>query len=359
MTASPIRSSTERAAFRRAKSAPYVQLDMDGERSRQPLSPSSPKPSHGSVLVQPSLNSLENAHGSQSAEELGWHEPDDRAIHGYGMTKATWAAAEDHELLSAVRAWGTLWPVVAAQLPGRTPDAVRNRWHRLRHQTKAAAHGGSALATEGSADETSPVQGGGDALVAAGDTHPDSPPSGSSLGRSALAEAPHPERGVHARACWTAHEDDVIMDGVRRHGCKWRQIAAALPNRSDSSVRNRWMRLHTRPICRGGDGTGSGIGQAMDATFLCELGGTGESLRPSSLPSPGAASSSDSVQDFPVAAAATPEPQVNHPPLTDSELKYEPTIPAPDGVAPLPAHGTEDSTAYILVSFASQSITSA
>ena len=119
MTASPIRNSTERAAFRRAKSLPYVQLGMNGERGhgRQPLSPSSPPD-----FVRPSLNSVENAQASQSEDPLEWQEADDKAM--LGMTKATWAQAEDHELLSAVRAWGTLWPVVAAQLPGRTPDAV-------------------------------------------------------------------------------------------------------------------------------------------------------------------------------------------------------------------------------------------
>jgi len=47
----------------------------------------------------------------------------------------------------------------------------------------------------------------------------------------------------HGRARWTAHEDDVIQEGVERWGCKWRQIAALLPGRSDSSIRNRWMRL--------------------------------------------------------------------------------------------------------------------
>ena len=35
----------------------------------------------------------------------------------------------------------------------------------------------------------------------------------------------------------------VIQEGVERWGCKWRQIAALLPGRSDSSIRNRWMRL--------------------------------------------------------------------------------------------------------------------
>ena len=42
-------------------------------------------------------------------------------------------ADEEHRLfiLSAVRTLGTQWPKIASQLHNRTPDAVRNRWHRL------------------------------------------------------------------------------------------------------------------------------------------------------------------------------------------------------------------------------------
>ena len=39
---------------------------------------------------------------------------------------------------------------------------------------------------------------------------------------------------AHGRSMWTAEEDGLIEEGVRRFGCKWRQIATALPGRSDS-----------------------------------------------------------------------------------------------------------------------------
>jgi hypothetical protein len=48
----------------------------------------------------------------------------------------------------------------------------------------------------------------------------------------------------HGRARWSAEEDAAIEQGVRRFGCRWRQIAQTLPGRSDSSIRNRWARLH-------------------------------------------------------------------------------------------------------------------
>ena len=38
-------------------------------------------------------------------------------------------------------------------------------------------------------------------------------------------------------------EDQLIWRGVQQIGCKWRQIAAMLPGRSDDAVRNRYNRL--------------------------------------------------------------------------------------------------------------------
>jgi hypothetical protein len=50
-------------------------------------------------------------------------------------------------------------------------------------------------------------------------------------------------KGGDGRTKWSAEEDALIYEGVRMHGCRWRQISAELPGRSDSSVRNRWRRL--------------------------------------------------------------------------------------------------------------------
>jgi len=42
---------------------------------------------------------------------------------------------------------------------------------------------------------------------------------------------------------FSAHEDAIILDGVKRLGARWRQIATLMPGRSESSVRNRHVRL--------------------------------------------------------------------------------------------------------------------
>ena len=116
---------------------------------------------------------------------------------------------------------------------------MRNRWHRLQktHVLGNGEEGDAAL----------------DALLSASGVGGDGTVPGS-VTSMALEVAPIPEGepvedmerktgSAHGRSMWTAEEDRLIEEGVRRFGCKWRQIATALPGRSDSSIRNRWMRL--------------------------------------------------------------------------------------------------------------------
>ena len=42
---------------------------------------------------------------------------------------------------------------------------------------------------------------------------------------------------------WTAADDEIIQSGVAMFGGKWRRIAAQLPGRSETAIRNRWNRL--------------------------------------------------------------------------------------------------------------------
>jgi len=145
---------------------------------------------------------------------------DDRAMWSR-KAKAIWSQPEDLFILGATRRFGTQWHAIAEHLPGRSPDAVRNRWHRL--QKVYLSELGDSEAQW---------------LVAASD--------------AAVKALALPEQADRGRAPWTAEEDQRIIDGVKRHGCKWRVIAADLPGRSDSSARNRWLRLQKdRQECPG------------------------------------------------------------------------------------------------------------
>ena len=66
----------------------------------------------------------DHEHYADEADEADEHESKRRR-------RVSWTATEDLAILATVRRLGTQWDRIAAQLPGRTPDAVRNRWHRL------------------------------------------------------------------------------------------------------------------------------------------------------------------------------------------------------------------------------------
>ena len=138
--------------------------------------------------------------------------------------KLRWTAAEDMAIMAAVQRLGTRWPEIAAQLPGRSDDSVRNRWHRLkRAKANADTNEGRAVTD----------------LMAAAIMTDLLLPQISEKDAAASRSSPSSE---HSRASWSAEEDATLFEGVRRHGCKWRVIGRIL-GRSDSSTRNRYNRL--------------------------------------------------------------------------------------------------------------------
>eukprot|EP00316_Scyphosphaera_apsteinii_P009644 CAMPEP_0119314998 /NCGR_PEP_ID=MMETSP1333-20130426/34148_1 /TAXON_ID=418940 /ORGANISM="Scyphosphaera apsteinii, Strain RCC1455" /LENGTH=242 /DNA_ID=CAMNT_0007320213 /DNA_START=49 /DNA_END=777 /DNA_ORIENTATION=- len=129
-------------------------------------------------------------------------QPAARPVRG-ACSRKEWAAWEDDAIRVAVHELGMRWRAIAARLPGRSDDAVRNRWARLR--------------------------------------------SSSCSGPAAGTKQPMPRRqrreGVEQRQYWTAEEDDIIMSSVHDWGHRWDRIAEKLPNRTEHAIRNRWHRL--------------------------------------------------------------------------------------------------------------------
>jgi len=135
--------------------------------------------------------------------------------------KLQWSHDEDLFIMGAVRRFGTQWEQIAAHLPGRSDDAVRNRWHRLQKIDIGTRY---RHIPEMESDEAKWLLEASDAAVGA-------------------VRLTIPAPSERARAPWSAEEDRLIMDGVEAHGCRWRLIVANLPGRSDSSARNRYLRL--------------------------------------------------------------------------------------------------------------------
>ena len=56
------------------------------------------------------------------------------------VRRLDWTSEEDELIRSSVQAHGCKrWREIAAQLPGRSDDAVRNRWSRLQQQSAQPA----------------------------------------------------------------------------------------------------------------------------------------------------------------------------------------------------------------------------
>ena len=73
---------------------------------------------------------------------------------------------------------------------------------------------------------------------------------GSPTPPSLFSRCKHTDEKAHnalERREWTAEEDEIIKDGVRQYGYRWRRIASQLQGRSDDAVRNRWSRLELQP----------------------------------------------------------------------------------------------------------------
>ena len=54
-------------------------------------------------------------------------------------------------------------------------------------------------------------------------------------------------RNLAERKEWSTEEDRQICKSVRKHGFKWRLVAADVPGRSDDAVRNRYNRVKDLP----------------------------------------------------------------------------------------------------------------
>ena len=130
-------------------------------------------------------------------------------------SRKEWLAWEDEAIRGGVEELGTRWRAIAARLPGRSDDAVRNRWARLQGQ-----HGGS-MSSEASSLSRPAV----------------SRPAAGAWRQTREGGEPR------FRYSWTAEEDEVILLGVSECGRRCNKIAQRLPRRTEHAIRNRWHRL--------------------------------------------------------------------------------------------------------------------
>ena len=137
------------------------------------------------------------------------------------MGRKEWSAEEDATILAAVEEHGQKWRIIATKLPGRSDDAVRNRWKRLSAEKEQVA---AAVA---------------DALGIPGDDK-EAKAAAAREAKEARAAKPKPER-----LAWSKAEDAEIVRCVTEYGLKWGRISQNLPGRTAHAIRNRFHRLQT------------------------------------------------------------------------------------------------------------------
>jgi len=125
-----------------------------------------------------------------------------------GAERKEWTTQEDETIRTSVLTYGCRWRKIATMLPGRSDDAVRNRWSRLK--------------------ETMP-----------GDLPTPQP------AKRTNGEEKEKSGSKVERVSWSRAEDTIILSSVQELGHKWNQIQARLPGRTDHAIRNRFHRLQT------------------------------------------------------------------------------------------------------------------
>ena len=130
---------------------------------------------------------------------------------------------------------GQKWRVIAARLPGRSDDAVRNRWKRL----SAEAAGQAAAVADALGISALPALGEGKGDCEGGAVVAVSPEAGAG-GEATAKKEPKPKA---ERLAWTKAEDAEIIRCVQSFGLKWGRISQNLPGRTAHAIRNRFHRL--------------------------------------------------------------------------------------------------------------------
>merc|ERR1712070_1294972 len=110
--------------------------------------------------------------------------------------KKEWTEEEDAFICSTVPLLGCRWRRIAELLPGRSDDAVRNRWARLNGTLAMRPAGGRSFSNRS-----------------------------------------------ESRTGWSKEEDSIIVTSVDKHGPRWVQVAERLPHRTEHAIRNRWHRI--------------------------------------------------------------------------------------------------------------------
>lgn len=182
------------------------------------------------ALMQDSL--MQEAHQAARRRQPPLPPPAAAANIAERVPRKEWSPEEDEFIIKSVDDNGCRWRHIAASLPGRSDDAVRNRWNRLRGLPDFSGH------------QAHPVKG----HSVHGTHHRKKKSAAPGLGwadSSYVQMDLSPEKIKPDRTSWKPKEDAIIAQSVAELGHRWYLIAERLPGRTDHAIRNRWHRLRT------------------------------------------------------------------------------------------------------------------
>lgn len=309
--------------------------------SAHPAAPADPSFSDpSSAAGQPTLSSV---HSTDSVASDGGAQS--RRSQVSALPRKEWTAAEDELIKDGVERLGCRWRVIAAMLPGRSDDAVRNRWSRLQDSyrvqtdkkpdTAAATTSRSGGGSDSGGAPSTIGRGGGEnkATCEPGRRDAKGEPGGASSGKSGGSRSKSNSKAADAadgggdkvgsstaeqaapkkeRTSWTRSEDDVIMQGVSELGHKWYEIARRLPGRTDHAIRNRWSRLQSILGLQDSGCTPTGFaipnGASRQELLKKEAGSAALAAVGAIAPAMGSVSAEVQTTPVPLAALAAVEP---------------------------------------------------